>query len=62
MSDSSYKLPTSGDDLPRDFVNEQGEARQAKAREADRTAAIWNAFNERNGSFADDHSTLFGER
>ncbi len=62
MGDTKDNLPASADELLRDDLNEQGGARQAKAREADRIASMWNAFNERNGSFADEHSTLFGER
>jgi antitoxin CcdA len=46
------------EDLLRQYVNERNEASRAKAREADRLASMWNAFNEQSGSFADEHSTL----
>ena len=32
--------------------------RAGKQREAQTIAASWNAFNDRHGSFADEHSTL----
>lgn len=41
-----------------DYVAKQHHARQEKARNAGKVAAAWNAFNERFGSFADEHSTL----
>lgn len=46
------------EDLLRQYVDDRSEALRARAREADRLASIWNAFNEQNGSFADEHSTL----
>jgi len=46
------------EDLLRQYVSEQNEALRVRAREADRIASMWNAFNEQNGSFADEHSTL----
>jgi antitoxin CcdA len=41
-----------------DFVMKQNSARQEKARSAEVAAQAWNSFNERPGSFADEHSTL----
>lgn len=41
-----------------DYVAKQNEARYARAHHADTAAEAWNAFNERAGSFADEHSTL----
>lgn len=41
-----------------DFVMKQNNVRQKKARTAKIAAQTWNAFNERSGSFADEHSTL----
>ncbi len=41
-----------------DFVMNRNGARQEKARSAEVAAQAWNLFNERSGSFADEHSTL----
>ena len=41
-----------------DFVMKQNSARQEKARSAEVAAQVWNSFNKRTGSFADEHSTL----
>jgi antitoxin CcdA len=41
-----------------DFVSKERERRSGIAEQARATAALWNDFVERNGSFADDHSTL----
>jgi antitoxin CcdA len=41
-----------------DYVMKQNSARQEKARRAEIAAQAWNSFNERSGSFADEHSTL----
>ena len=41
-----------------DFVCKERERRSGIVEEARATAALWNDFAERNGSFADDHSTL----
>ena len=41
-----------------DYVLKQNDARQVKQSDADVAAKGWNAFNERSGSFADEHSTL----
>ncbi|ODT35919.1 MAG: hypothetical protein ABS55_07945 [Lautropia sp. SCN 70-15] len=46
------------EDLLRRYVSERNEALRTRMQEADRLASMWNAFNERNGSFADEHSTL----
>lgn len=41
-----------------DYVMKQKNARQEKAYHAKVAAQAWNTFNERFGSFADEHSTL----
>jgi len=41
-----------------EYVAKQNNARQEKARHAEVAAQAWNVFNERSGSFADEHSTL----
>jgi antitoxin CcdA len=41
-----------------DYVMNQNYARQEKAQQADKAAQAWNAFNDKFGSFADEHSTL----
>jgi antitoxin CcdA len=41
-----------------DFVAKERARRSEIVDEARATAALWNDFVERNGSFADDHSTL----
>ncbi|HEX5338745.1 MAG TPA: type II toxin-antitoxin system CcdA family antitoxin [Gallionella sp.] len=41
-----------------DYVMKQNTVRQEKARRAEVAAQAWNSFNERSGSFADEHSTL----
>ena len=41
-----------------DFVSKERERRMGVVEEARATVALWNEFGERNGSFADDHSTL----
>jgi antitoxin CcdA len=41
-----------------DFLSKERERRSGIVEEARATAALWNNFVERNGSFADDHSTL----
>ena len=41
-----------------EFVSKERERRSGIAEEARATAALWNEFEERNGSFADEHSTL----
>mgnify|MGYP003561836892 FL=1 len=41
-----------------DYVMKQKNARQEKAHHAKVAAQAWNTFNERSGSFADEHSTL----
>ena len=41
-----------------DYVAKQHGARQEKLQKAQAAAHAWNTFNERSGSFADEHSTL----
>lgn len=41
-----------------DYVAQQHRARQDKFRNAAVVAQGWNDFNERSGTFADEHSTL----
>ena len=41
-----------------DFVTKERGRRRAVVEEARATVALWNEFGERNGSFADEHSTL----
>jgi antitoxin CcdA len=41
-----------------DFISKERERRSGLAEEARATAALWNDFAERNGAFADEHSTL----
>jgi antitoxin CcdA len=41
-----------------EYVVKQNSVRHEKAQSADQSAQAWNAFNEKHGSFADDHSTL----
>ncbi len=41
-----------------DFVERERDKRAAKATALEATIATWNEFNEKFGSFADEHSTL----
>ena len=41
-----------------DFLSKERERRSSIVEQARATATLWNGFAERNGSFADDHSTL----
>ena len=41
-----------------DYVTKQNNARQEKTQKAGEAAKTWNAFNEKFGLFADEHSTL----
>jgi post-segregation antitoxin (ccd killing protein) len=41
-----------------DFLSRERERRSGIVEQARATANLWNNFAERNGSFADDHSTL----
>jgi hypothetical protein len=52
------KLSGVVEQLLTDFVMKQNSVRQKKARTAEVAAQAWNAFNERSGSFSDEHSTL----
>ena len=40
------------------YVAQESQRRAAEADAARKTAAVWNRFAERIGSFADEHSTL----
>ncbi|HRO58759.1 MAG TPA: type II toxin-antitoxin system CcdA family antitoxin [Burkholderiaceae bacterium] len=40
------------------YLAGKDELRQTQARQADALVEMWNAFHEREGSFADEHSTL----
>jgi antitoxin CcdA len=41
-----------------DFVEQERRKRVAKTNALKATIATWNEFNDRFGSFADEHSTL----
>ena len=41
-----------------DYVEHEHRQRMAKARTLEATVSIWNDFNARQGSFADEYSTL----
>ena len=41
-----------------DFLSKERERRSGVVEDARATVALWNDFAERNGSFADEHSTL----
>jgi len=41
-----------------DFVEHERQQRLAKTKTLEATVAIWNDFNAKFGSFADEHSTL----
>lgn len=41
-----------------EYVEGERQQRVAKANTAEASAAMWNDFGERRGSFADEHSTL----
>lgn len=40
------------------YVQQEHQARLAKAKAVDTTVAMWNDFNAKRGSFADEYSTL----
>ena len=46
------------DQLLAEYIVKQNSVHHEKVRNADKTAQAWNAFNEKFGSFADEHSTL----
>jgi antitoxin CcdA len=46
------------DQLLAEYVVKQHSVHHEKVRNADKAAQVWNAFNEKFGSFADEHSTL----
>jgi hypothetical protein len=39
-------------------LTKQNDAHEEKAHKAGEAARVWNAFNKKFGSFADEHSTL----
>ncbi len=41
-----------------DYLEHEHRQRMAKARTLEATISMWNAFNARHGSFADEYSTL----
>ena len=41
-----------------DYIAKQHHEREQVQQNADAVAIAWNSFNERNGSFADEYSTL----
>jgi len=41
-----------------DYVEHERQQRLAKAKSLEATVALWNDFNARHGSFADEHSPL----
>lgn len=41
-----------------DYVEHERQQRLAKANTVDATVTMWNAFNARHGSFADEYSSL----
>ena len=41
-----------------DFLSRERERRSGIVEQARATATLWNSFADRNGSLADDHSTL----
>jgi antitoxin CcdA len=41
-----------------DYVEHERQQRLAKANTADATVSMWNAFNAKHGSFADEYSSL----
>ncbi len=40
------------------YVEHERQQQLARANTAKATVAVWNAFNDRHGSFADEYSTL----
>jgi antitoxin CcdA len=41
-----------------DFIDRERQRRAAEVKLAQATTEMWNRFNEKFGSFADEHSTL----
>ena len=41
-----------------DFVEHERQQRMATARTLEATVSMWNAFNTKHGSFADEYSTI----
>ena len=52
------KLSAVVESLLTDFVEQEQAKRADRKRQVQATVATWNAFNEKFGSFADEHSTL----
>ena len=44
--------------LLKGYVEHERQQQLAKAKTAEATVTVWNAFNDRHGSFADEFSTL----
>jgi len=51
-------LSATMENLLADFVAQQQQASRSRQQLADACAADWNALHDRQGSFADEHSTL----
>lgn len=41
-----------------EFVNRELQRRHEQSRQVEETIALWNAFDEKHGAFADEYSTL----
>lgn len=41
-----------------EFVEREQQRRRERSRQVEATVALWNAFEDKHGSFADEHSTL----
>jgi antitoxin CcdA len=41
-----------------DYVEHERQQRMTSARNLEATMSMWNAFNTKHGSFADEHSSL----
>ena len=54
----SSNLSVTVEELLQQFVQAQYRNRQTHEQQAAATAAEWNAFHAKAGSFADEHSTL----
>jgi post-segregation antitoxin (ccd killing protein) len=51
-------LSATVENLLKNYVVSQQPSQGSRQSKADICAADWNTFNQANGSFADDHSTL----
>jgi antitoxin CcdA len=56
--DVTDNLSETVESLLADFVSRERARRLARAKSLKETIATWNTFNEKHGSFADEHSTL----